>query len=228
MRVVVAYTELRPRVAAELEAQAPECEFVDVSGSPTAYWALLGQLWERQETFALIEHDVLIGPGTIERFASCPEPWCSSAPCLQSCRFRREIMCRHPTLVSDTGDWNRHWAAMPLEMPLGCGEHVHVHHDTPIEHLGARKTDEEGARRGDSLADYRWSVERSAYVAACRARGLSPRPEPGVEQRRCMMMFEHLRRMNGRLIGAPAALMDEFREYLMEYPDGYRAGDPGA
>ena len=174
----------------------------------------------------MIEHDVLIAPGTVEHFESCPEPWCAraSAVQLQSNRFRREIMVRHPTLLRDVDEWGRHWSCLDqntVEKLPERGEHVHVHHDTPIEHLGATKTDGEWARRGASLADYRWSIERAAYVAECRARGISPRSEPDVAQRRHMMMFENLRRTNGRLIG-PDALMDEFRQYLMEYPDGLR------
>ena len=65
---------------AALQAQAQAVELVDVSGDPTAHWALLVELWSEQRDFLLVEHDFVITPNTVATvaFDACPAPWCSA------------------------------------------------------------------------------------------------------------------------------------------------------
>jgi hypothetical protein len=120
MRVVCPWTRLQPDTEAALKAQAPQTEFVDVSGSPTAYWSLLSDLWALQEDFIVVEHDVVIAPGTIAGFEACPESWCGcrsvggSMPFLQCTRFRRELTVAYPNLLLDIPPGRRHWDGLDM------------------------------------------------------------------------------------------------------------------
>lgn len=75
--IVVPFTELHPATEAALEPHRERVRYVDVS-EHGAYWELFRSLWARSEDLILIEHDVEIGPDTIERFDCCEAPWCTS------------------------------------------------------------------------------------------------------------------------------------------------------
>jgi hypothetical protein len=120
-----------PLTVSALEAQAPgRVEYVDVSGSPYAYWELMRALWTAGEDFALVEHDVVVADGTIDAFERCPAGWCC-APSeydywalpplpatppdtftvgavpyygLRVHRWRREAMLAYPTLLDEVGE----------------------------------------------------------------------------------------------------------------------------
>ena len=179
IKVVCPYAaEIDRRVAAALETQSSRVEFVDVSGSPTAYWELIAKLWGEREDFVLVEADVVLAPDTINHLASCPRSWCSCPPeggvygspisegwkaaQLLTNRFRREIMLTHRSIVRYVTPLGRHWLNLDgyaLGRLERSGERVHVHHDTPTQHLGASKTLSEWLRRDDEWFDYMMSVD---------------------------------------------------------------------
>lgn len=109
---------------ATAEAAPEDAVWVDVSASPDAYFGALYAIWDRAESFALIEHDIICRPDVVEAFESCPEPWCVFGYddiCCPGCmeawrnelgctRFREELMLAVPDAVSaiprDGWDWH--------------------------------------------------------------------------------------------------------------------------
>ena len=110
MKVVCPFTAIRPDTAAALDASGYAWEAVDVSGSDEAYWDLLAGLWRAGETFCLVEHDIVVGPGTLPSFERCPKPWCAASyrfmrgtgfVGLGCTRFRAEVMRAAPDLMTE-------------------------------------------------------------------------------------------------------------------------------
>lgn len=126
LRVVVGYTphHLARRTVEAIVAQAPHAEFVDVSERPDSYYELFARLWADAQDFMLVEHDVVIRPGTVAALDACPEPWCSCAIAaeverrrgeheayFQCNRWRREVMLERPD-VTDVPMARRHWGTL--------------------------------------------------------------------------------------------------------------------
>lgn len=106
----VHYTGIRPDVA---EAAPSGTVWVDVSGSELSYFESLGHIWDLGESFATIEHDIIVRPDIVEAFEECPEPWCVfgyTEFCHDACmeawrnelgctRFRSEVLTKVPDAV---------------------------------------------------------------------------------------------------------------------------------
>jgi hypothetical protein len=77
LKVVVPYVEgkLDPRTTRALRLANIDARELDPADD-CAYHALLSELWAAGETFAIVEHDIEIGPDTLTSFDKCPEPWC--------------------------------------------------------------------------------------------------------------------------------------------------------
>lgn len=97
------YTAVHP----DTVAGAPkDAIWVDVSGSDIAYYLSMKEIWEKGETFAVLEHDCVGRPDIIQAFEDCPEPWCCFGYhdiCHEECmnawrnmlgctRFRKELI----------------------------------------------------------------------------------------------------------------------------------------
>jgi hypothetical protein len=41
-----------------------------------SYYKLLETLWEKGESFTVVEHDIIVHPGAIQDLENCAEPWC--------------------------------------------------------------------------------------------------------------------------------------------------------
>lgn len=52
-----------------------ECE-VRPMVAVDSYWLLFKHLWDYPDTVAIVEHDIEVGPDTLNDLARCPEPWC--------------------------------------------------------------------------------------------------------------------------------------------------------
>ena len=118
---------------------------------PTAYARLLVEAWATPGDLVVVEHDVVIGPGVIEGFTACGEPWCGHPyaigeqllVCLGCTRFTAGLKAAMPDLMAaaaavDTGglpagDWRR------LDVRIGDLLEAHGHnrhpHDPPVTHL---------------------------------------------------------------------------------------------
>lgn len=158
LRVVAPYTVvgapgiergLHPLCEAALARYAPQAELFDLGNSPTAYHALLSELWAAGGSFLVVEHDIEIGAHVVPEAEACPEPWCawpyvvgssregfieSSLGCT---RFSAEILTAVPDLMSmlPVRDWRRLDCEMsPRLRAAGFEPHVHappvLHHHT--------------------------------------------------------------------------------------------------
>lgn len=119
-RFYVPFTEINQQVVDSAPADAI---WVDVSAHKDAYWEALRDIWDRGETFAIIEHDVLFRPDVAEQFEACPEPWCSFGYdniCHIECqeawanqlgltRFRAELIAACPDALSSIPEDRRNW-----------------------------------------------------------------------------------------------------------------------
>jgi len=167
LRVICPYAGVvHPDTDRALREQAPHAELIDVGGSPTAYWSLLAETWADGVDFLLVEQDIVIPPGAIDRLASCQNPWCSLAPeisiypfvtrdtpallaedvaALTANRFRGDVMRRHPDVFSRVPQCCRHWSALAESTlrPLEVFDHepVCVHYDLQTLHAGIRDRD---------------------------------------------------------------------------------------
>ena len=106
-----------------IDAVPPGTVFVDVSGSPTAYWEALRDIWALGETFAIIEHDVVCHDQVAPQFESCECLWGAfgySSICHPECqdawgnmfgctRFRAELIQACPDVVTSIPPEGRDW-----------------------------------------------------------------------------------------------------------------------
>lgn len=151
MRVVCPFTTLRPQTAEALDASGYPWEPVDVSGSDEDYWELLYDLWAARQDFCIVEHDIIIAPGILAEFESCPELWCVSPypymhggeyAGLGCVRFRAEVMNVMPRLMDDvatrtnTKHPSKHWCTLDAWIQEKLyGQRFSPHRHAPSEHL---------------------------------------------------------------------------------------------
>lgn len=144
------YTTVRPEVAAAAPADAT---WVDVAASDDSYYALLLEIWQRGESFAVLEHDVICRPDVIEAFEDCPEPWCTygySTICCPGCmnawanalgctRFRTELMQAVPDALSSVPSTGWDWRNVcdGLGNNLRAAGYTHHWHEPWVDHRGA-------------------------------------------------------------------------------------------
>ena len=152
-RVICPYTGggLRPEVVWALQDSGHDFEAVDVSGSDESYHELLSDLWGAGKSFALVEHDVVIGPDTLASFDSCPMEWCtfsyrylSSVYWGLGCtRFRGSLLQRLPDVMVQVAEYGsprhpkRHWCIQDQAITTALRsrrlEWPHLHGE--VEHL---------------------------------------------------------------------------------------------
>jgi len=76
IRVVCPHTSLNAFTKAALDyyVDSPEYSLVYTQHG---YYDLLYDLWEFQEWFLIVEHDIEIHDDVIPQMEACPEPWCA-------------------------------------------------------------------------------------------------------------------------------------------------------
>ena len=133
MRVIYPYTDKRTEEShLALTRWAPTAERIYVGESEFDYGHLLEQLWNKAETFLVVEHDIVIHEGLVEEFEACEEEWCSSPytyfdqPVTTSggglgcTKFSSQLMHRWPNLMAQAnvlpcqGHPNAHWCTRDL------------------------------------------------------------------------------------------------------------------
>lgn len=157
MNVYVPYTVLSQPVLDALAATGSSYTGVDVSGSDSAYCELLQELWARQESFVIVEHDVLVRPDTLQELAVCPNNWCGFPvpymgtfyPGMACAKFEQSLIGSNPfameqvARMSDDTHRERHWCRLDawlqyIVLPRG-GAQRHIH-DPPLGHYRADGT----------------------------------------------------------------------------------------
>jgi len=188
VRVVCCYTpnHLRRGTVESLRAQAPDAEFIDVSGAGDAYFEAFRSLWlDATDDLVLVEHDLVLAPGTIAAFEACPEPWCSchidseyrstgSEAYFQCNRWRREMILSTPHVV-DIPTMQKFWGTLdayllarmrgrrhvalqgvPVGIPGVTPFEVHPHLDHPTTHLSPSL-----GHSGDIMGIRAWQAEHN-------------------------------------------------------------------
>lgn len=152
MRIVVPTTRTYPEVYGALSDTDWPYDVIPVEHSDRAYYDLLAALWAAGESFAIVEHDVVVHPSAPLELASCPSDWCGFPYdyCglvtygLGCVKFSEALIARHPDamlrvgVMSDDRHPKRHWCR--LDAWLTCvlesvGEERHRHR-TFVRHLG--------------------------------------------------------------------------------------------
>jgi hypothetical protein len=148
MRVVCAYTSVCAETRAALQRFSPApVEYVDVGGGGAAYFELLAGLWAANQSFTLIEHDIVVHEFVFPVFEDCPEPWCSFpyalgvgvVPALGCTRFRRELLLETVDLFARVARHSdavpaRDWRRLDSRVWVELGRDPHVHRP-PVGHL---------------------------------------------------------------------------------------------
>ena len=144
MRVVVPFTNLRPETEKALAASGWPYETVDVSNGDDAYYWLLYRLWAEGATFAIVEHDIVVGPSTLSDMAACNKDWCGyAAPYwggnhvgMNCVKFSAALIARHPDAMdrianmSDPKHPPMHWCRLDCWLQshvLRLYETHHIH-----------------------------------------------------------------------------------------------------
>lgn len=159
MRILIPYTELQPATRRALLAYAHDhqLDFVHLDDPEYGYGRLLQQVWAQGETFAIVEHDIVVNPGTIADFDSCPELYCAApyawttqvGPALGCTRFRTELLESVPDAIDQVlatpSAWGEPGHFRQLDVFLmrrvlrdqhGLQPHVHL---PPVEHLNPKQ-----------------------------------------------------------------------------------------
>lgn len=145
MRVVVPTTDLRPETEAALDVSGWSWESVDVSSSDEAYYQLLAELWAAGETFAIVEHDIVVGPETLNQLADCYSDWCVAPypyfvglyPGLGCMKFGDTLLRRWPQALQEVGEMadgthpRRHWCRLDAWL---CDRFLQSHNENRCVH----------------------------------------------------------------------------------------------
>ncbi len=156
MRVICPFTELEPETRDAIDLTGRQCEYVDVSGSDDAYWALLAELWKAGREFCIIEHDVVPGRGSLDELEDCPGDWCSFAVAygtgahagLGCVKFSTRLLGQLPYALEriearcDDTHPPKHWCRLDAWL----NEYLRNHEQRPCIHIPAltHLRDEEG------------------------------------------------------------------------------------
>jgi hypothetical protein len=153
LKVICPYTNLQYATEFFLRLEEPKTRFVYTGHSTTAYYELLKELWNQQETFIMVEHDIVIWPGALHDLWECSEPLCAyEAPynitlvggrrglsygigCL---KWNSILMTKFPNLVIDTPEEDREWVRLDqvfvVKAAIANNDCIHYHYP-PIGHL---------------------------------------------------------------------------------------------
>jgi hypothetical protein len=163
VRLIVPYTRLDEDVRAALDTNASDTNapldyrpsWYYVGSSDRAYFDLLARLWDRGESFVIVEHDIIPPDGGLVELAGCAHDWCAFGyPYaefgqhygLGCVKFSGDLIARNPDALKRVGvmrDGNhppRHWCRLDawlqdVVLPLN-GETMHQH-ERLATHLGA-------------------------------------------------------------------------------------------
>lgn len=154
MRVICPFTNIRPETRESLDASGYAWEAIDVSGADEAYWEALSDLWEYQETFAVVEHDIVLREGVLAELEACSGLWCTCPYPYQNgmraglgcVRFDRELITGYPRLMEDVATFHntlhphKHWCTLDawMELKLTGRGYTKCLHD-PVGHLNPER-----------------------------------------------------------------------------------------
>ncbi len=149
MRVYLPFTDVAPGVREALrDAPMPITE-VYVGARDEAYWELLNSLWEKGQTFAIVEHDIIVEPGTLKELAECSGEWCSFASPyfngvyhgMGCVKFSDTLIARYPKAMEQVAEYSdathekKHWCRLDAWLQYRVLASAQRHyHDTVLGH----------------------------------------------------------------------------------------------
>lgn len=77
MKVACPYTRLQRATEFSLRIEEPNTRFFYTGDSDLAYYYFVRELWMEQETFILVEHDIVPWPGALKEMWDCPFSLCA-------------------------------------------------------------------------------------------------------------------------------------------------------
>lgn len=110
------------------------------------YSRLLTDLWKRQESFIIVEHDVVPWPGAIYSMLDCPEQWCAYSYPRAPGDLIEALGCIFidESLIKENVDLHKYWnhvawnqldgAVISQLLRVGYKPHVHT---PPVAHAKA-------------------------------------------------------------------------------------------
>jgi hypothetical protein len=143
VNIIIPHVQLHPLLPQLLSRYGHAPTYIDVSASSDAYWNLLNDLWQKGETFILVEHDILPWPGALEELWQCPGLWCANSydqrgigiyHSFGCTKFSAELIRRLPDVWSRIG---HHWSRLDSEFEWqACQAGLRPHpHRPPVIHL---------------------------------------------------------------------------------------------
>jgi hypothetical protein len=181
MRILCAYTPKKMQMetfGALVKygaANSVRVDFVDVSGSRTAYWHAIRERWNGEEDLVTVEQDNVITDLTIPSFLRCDRDWCSykyygpewlpehmqeMTRCLGCTRFSAALQRKIPseTIAGDYMVW--YLIDERLSRLLGMhGFRVHGHGE--VKHLHDYANDATEAEKAQAKAIFAEIDDRS-------------------------------------------------------------------
>ena len=154
---MVPYVTLYPETRAALEADGIAAEYVDVSGSPSAYHDALEAVWRGGVGFTVVEQDIVVWPGALKALWACEWDWCGYAysigthygSYLGCVRFSDELVAGFPgafdaiAVLPPDGTPRRYWGRLDTRLKSvleTAGHEMHVHWPL-VGHLNPDKPD---------------------------------------------------------------------------------------
>jgi len=119
-RVYVPYTKVTPKLQHVIDAlrvQFVQPEATRIKGKE-GYWKLIADLWDRGETFFIVEQDNIVWPGAIDTLNHCKNPWCTLPSLCRgvmvytsfgTVKFDAAIIERFPDFWKDLPDKQWYW-----------------------------------------------------------------------------------------------------------------------
>ena len=149
MNVVVPFVEIRPETEKALNASGWPWKGYYVGDADDSYYWLLDELWEIGETFVVIEHDIVVGPKTLDELEACRGEWCSfgfpymgspSHHGLGCVKFSKRLIARNPKALhragnrQDHGHPQRHWCRLDAWLQMEMRPEPRCFHEPPVGH----------------------------------------------------------------------------------------------
>ena len=155
MKLLVPYvpSKLRPETIEALQADGLEPDYRLCEGDQ-GYWQVLASVWGHcRDDLVIVEHDIVVNPGSVSELVECPEHWCvfpyeylddHYGVGLGCVKFSRWLQARADNLMQRVGDASRdrmhpqkHWCRLDI---LIAGEvrawHLSRHiHQPPVGHI---------------------------------------------------------------------------------------------
>lgn len=134
-----------------------------------SYFDLLRHQWAEGDTFAIVEHDIEVGPRSLRELEECPHEWCAfsyevfagdlatayGGPFgLGCCRFRAGLLERIADAVTQAGTYDQHPVHPPRSYAVMDSSLTYVlraHGLTPCHH-------------GPNVAHHHEYMREGAYV----------------------------------------------------------------